>query len=210
MKKPYLNIAQLAHRIEQVEKQNRYMKAFTGVLALLLLAFVILGAQSAMQEGRFSKLTAQEITIVDRMGNPRVMMGSTDEGTGVRILSAQGKRIVGLGIVADGSGSGMVVADEAGTPRLGLGMDEGVPSLAVANKDGKKIVGLGGDDKGYGFVVMDANEVERAGFGMDGKGTSGFVLYDDQGQYVRGILRQQDGTHYSSFVDENGKEVIHR
>jgi hypothetical protein len=198
------------HRIEQVEKQNRNIKRVTGSLAVLVLAFVFLGAQSVMQEGQFSKITVQEITVVDSMGKPRVLLGSTDEGTGVRILNAQGKRIVGLGIAADGGGSGMLVADQDGAPRLGLGMDEGIPSLAVTNKDGKKIIGLGGDDKGYGFVVMDANEVERGGFGIDGKGNTGFVLYDDQGQYVRGMIRQQDGVHYSSYVDENGKEVIHR
>jgi hypothetical protein len=210
MKRRYPEIDQLMHRLEQVEKQNRRMKGLTGALATVVLAFVFLGAQSVMQEGQFRKITAQEITIVDSTGKTRLEMGSTNEGTGIRILSEQGKRIVGLGIAADGGGSGMLVADRNGVPRLGLGMDEGIPSLAITNKDGRKIIGLGGDDKGYGFVVMDADEVERGGFGIDGKGNTGFVLYDSQGQYVRGMIRQQDGVHYSSYVDENGKEVIHR
>lgn len=210
MQKRYPEIDQLMRRIEQVEKQNRRMKSFTGALAIAVLAFILMGAQSVVQEGQFRKITAQEITIVDSTGKARVEMGTTNEGTGIRILSEQGKRVVGLGIAADGGGSGMLVADRDGVPRLGLGMDEGVPSLAITNKDGKKIIGMGGDDKGYGFVVMDANEVERGGFGIDGKGNTGFVLYDSQGQYVRGMIRQENGVHYSSYVDENGKEVIHR
>ena len=35
-------------------------------------------------------------------------------------------------------------------------------------------------------------------------------IYDDQGKYVRGMIRQKDGVHYASFLDENGKEVITR
>jgi len=62
---------------------------------------------------------------------------------------------------------------------------------------------------GYGFVVMDENEVERAGMGVK-EGNVGVVIYDDKGQYVRGMIRQKNGTHYTSYMDENGKEIIER
>jgi hypothetical protein len=68
---------------------------------------------------------------------------------------------------------------------------------------------MGGDDKGYGFVIMDKNEQERVGIGLKG-GNTGIVLYDDEGKYVRGMIRQANGIHYYSYVDENGKEVIER
>ena len=102
-----------------------------------------------------------------------------------------------------------MIADGQGRPRIGLGMEEGVPSLAVVSEHGKKVMAIGGDEKGYGFVVMDENEVERAGLGFM-NGNSGFMIFDDNGQYVRGMIRQKDGVHYFSYVDENGNEIIAR
>jgi hypothetical protein len=102
-----------------------------------------------------------------------------------------------------------MVLDGQGRPRIGLGMDEGVPSVALVNDKGKKFLAMGGDERGYGFVIMDENEVERAGLGLK-EGTTGIVLYDDKGQYVRGMIREANGTHYSSFVDTNGRETMMR
>jgi hypothetical protein len=73
----------------------------------------------------------------------------------------------------------------------------------------KKTRAMGGNEKGYGFVVMDENEGERAALGFK-EGNTGVMLYDDKGQYVRGMIRQKNGTHYFSYVDENGKEIIER
>ena len=58
-------------------------------------------------------------------------------------------------------------------------------------------------------MVMDEKEMERAGVGFK-EGNTGSAIYDDSGKYVRGMVRQADGTHYSSYVDEKGKEIIER
>jgi len=79
----------------------------------------------------------------------------------------------------------------------------------MVDENGKKIMAMGGDEKGYGFVIMDENEVEGAGMDFN-DGDTGIVIYDDHGKYVRGMIRQKNGVHYSSHVDENGKEVIMR
>jgi hypothetical protein len=79
----------------------------------------------------------------------------------------------------------------------------------MINERGKKTIGMGGDDRGYGLVIMDDKEVERVGLGFK-EGNTGVLIYDDNGQYVRGMIRQKNGTHYSSYMDENGKEIIVR
>jgi hypothetical protein len=210
MKKTHPDMEHLVHRIEHVEKQNRRMKGLTAVMGTVLMAIVFMGAQAALYDGQFRNITAQGITIVDSMGNHKIQIGTSDAGTGIRVFNAQGKRVVGMGIAADEGGSGLVIADSEGLPRLGLGMDEGIPSIAMTNKSGKKVIGLGGNAEGYGLVVMNAEEVERIGMGIDANGNSGIVLYDDQGKYVRGMIQQKDGVHFMSYVDENGKEVVHR
>ena len=202
--------ATLQERMERIEKQNRCLKRYMVVLVLSLLALAVMGAKAGTRDGNFRHITAEEIIIVDSAGQEIIGIGSREEaGTGIRILSKAGKRVVGIGITADGGGSGILVADKEGRPRIGLGMDEGVPSLAMMDEKEKKIMAMGGNEKGYGFVIMDGNEVERAGLGFKG-GNTGVMLYDDKGQYVRGMIRQKNGTHYFSYVDENGKEIIER
>jgi hypothetical protein len=200
----------LSERVDKIEKQNRRLKSVMAVMALFLLAFVLMGAKAGLNDGHFRQVIAESISIVDDTGQEIMLIGfKKDLGTGIRTLNKAGQRIIGIGIPADGGGSGILVSDKEGRPRIGLGMDEGVPSVAMTDENGKKILAMGGDEKGYGFVVMDENEVERAGLGFN-NGDTGVVIYDDKGQYVRGMIRQKNGTHYNSFVDENGKEIIER
>ena len=200
----------LQGRLETIEKQNRCLKSLMVILVLSVLALAVMGAKAGPRDGHFRQIIAEEISIVDDAGQELILIGFRKEaGTGIRILNKAGKRIVGIGITADEGGSGILVADKEGRPRIGMGMDEGVPSLAMVNERGKKTMAMGGDERGYGLVVMDENEVERVGLGFK-EGNTGVLLYDDNGQYVRGMIRQKDGTHYNSYVDENGKEVIVR
>ena len=201
--------AMLHQRIERIEKQNRRLKSYMAFLALSFLFLSVIGAKAGPQDGHFRQIFAEKITIVDVADQEIILIGSAEEGTGIRILNKQGKRAVGIGIAADEGGSGILVADKEGRPRIGLGMDEGVPSVAMTDDNGKKILAMGGDERGYGFVVMDGNEVERAALGFK-EGDTGVKIYNDKGEYVRGMIRQKDGVHYSSYVDENGKEIIER
>jgi hypothetical protein len=210
MKSLSIEKATLYERMERIEKQNRRLKSYMVILVLTLLALAVMGAKAGTQDGHFSQIIAKEIIIVDDAGQELIGIGFRKEtGTGIRILNKAGKRVVGTGITADEGGSGILVADKEGRPRIGMGMDEGVPSLAMVNEKGKKTIALGGDYRGYGLVIMDENEVERAGLGFK-EGNTGVVIYDDHGIYVRGMIRQKNGAHYSSYVDENGNEVIVR
>ena len=200
----------LSERVDKIEKQNRRLKSYLALLVLSLLAFVLMGAKAGLHDARFHRIIVEEITIVDDAGHEIILIGSRKgQGIGMRILNKAGKKILGIGISADDGGSGILISDKEGRPRIGLGMDKGVPSIAMTDENGKKILAMGGDAKGYGLVVMDENEVERAGLGYN-EGDTGVMLYDDKGQYVRGMIRQKNGTHYNSYVDEDGKEIIVR
>jgi len=201
--------ATLHQRIERIEKQNRRLKSYMAFLALSFVTLALMGAKAGLDDGHFRHIFAERITIVDDADKEMILIGSAKEGTGIRILNRSGKRALGIGIAADEGGSGILIADKEGRPRIGLGMDEGVPSVALTDENGKKILAMGGDERGYGLVIMDGNEVERAAVGFK-KGNTGVLIYGDNGQYVRGMIRQENGAHYSSYVDENGNEVIVR
>lgn len=194
-------------RIEKIEKQNQRLKSYLVFLFIPLLAFPLMGAKALLKDGHFRQITVEKIAIVDGAGQELILIGSGKDGTGIRVLNKAGKRVLGIGTTADERGSGILIADKEGRPRFGLGMDMGLPSFAMTDENGKKIMAMGGDERGYGLVIMDENEVERAGLGFN-KGNAGIMLYDDKGQYVRGMIREVNGAHYSSYVDENGQEVI--
>ena len=70
------------------------------------------------------------------------------------------------------------------------------------------IIGIGGNQEGgYGVQITDSVEVKRIGLGVN-SGNAGIMLYDEKGQYVRGLIRQQDGLHYDSYIDGAGEEVF--
>jgi hypothetical protein len=209
MKSSHIKIKQLNQRLDTVEKQNLRFKKIAGLLCFLLLSFFLMGFKTALQNGHFRNITAEGVTIVNSAGEKLVFIGTTNDGAGMDIFNKSGKRVVSLGITKDESGSGFLVADNSGMPRIGLGMEKEIPSIAIADANGKKIIGIGGGQTGYGVAVMDKNEVERVGIGFQ-KGNSGFMIFNDQGRYVRGMIRQKDGVHYTSYVDENGKEIINR
>lgn len=194
-------------RLERLEKQNNRLQKALIIMSLSLVALVLMGAKTGLQDGHFGKITVEQITIVDTQGNKVIEIGvDKSMGTGMRILNKEGTQLVGIGVAADGGGSGLLISDKKGMARFGLGMDMGVPSLALTDEKGKKIIGLGGDARGYGLVIMDGNEVERAGIGYK-DGNTGIAIYDDKGQYARGMINQADGMHYSSYIDRNGNEV---
>jgi hypothetical protein len=199
--------ATLHERIERVEKQNRRLKNTMFFLVVPFLALAVMGAKAGPNDGHFRQITAERISFVDGAGQERMLIGSSEEGTGIKVLNKAGKKVLGIGTTGDEGGSGILVNDKEGRPRIGLGLDEGVPSVVMVDENGKKIMAMGGNEKGYGFVIMDDNEVERAGLGFK-DGNTGVMIYDDNGKYVRGMIRQKNGVHYSSHVDENGKEVF--
>ena len=194
-------------RLERLEKQHKRLQKVLIIMSLSLAALVLMGAKAGLQDGHFGKITAGQITIVDAQGNKVIEIGvDQSKGTGMRILNKEGTRLVGIGVAADEGGSGILISDKKGRARFGLGMDMGVPSLALTDENGKKIIGLGGDERGYGLVIMDGNEVERAGIGYK-EGNTGIAIYDDKGKYVRGMVSQVDGMHYSSYIDRSGNEI---
>lgn len=199
--------ATLDVRMERIEKQNKQLKSYLTVTAVCFLSVALLGAKAMLKDGEFNQITAKGLTIVDDLGQERIVIGSGKDGTGINIFNQSQKKVLGMGLPADESGNGILFADKEGRPRIGLGLDEGLPGMAIVDENGKKIIAMGGDERGYGLTVMDENEVERAGIGYK-EGNTGVVLYDDEGQYVRGIIRQNDGLHYFSYMDEKGKEIV--
>lgn len=200
--------AKLDERIRGIEKQNRKLKGYVGVLAICLASTAMLGAKATLSNGDFNQIMARELVILDEAGQVRIRIGSNpEEGTGISLLNKDKKEVLGIGLPADEAGSGILFSDKEGRPRIGLGMDEGLPGMAFVDDMGNKIIAIGGDDRGYGLTILDKKEVERVGIGYK-EGNTGVALYDEEGRYARGMVRQEDGLNYSSYMDKEGNEIM--
>ena len=208
MRSSLQEIAKLKARLDCIERQNNRLKRLMVVVTLLLVPMFLLGAKHGANDAQFGQITATGITIRDASGMELVAIGSDKEqGSGISIFNKAGKRVISLGIPADGEGSGIMVSDAEGRGRIGLGMDEGIPGLALVDENGAKILAMGGGGEGYGILINDKEEVQRIGLGYK-NGDAGIMLYDEKGQYVRGMFRQKDGLNYFSYIDADGKEVF--
>ena len=201
-------LTEVNQRLETLERSNRRLKKSLIALGTTMAVMLVMGAKMGMNDGYFRNITAGSVTIIDKTGKELVTIGKQDDlGSGIRIYNDQGKRVVGIGISADQRGSGMLVADNNGVPRFGLGMDGGVPSIAITDGSGNKIMALGGNEQGYGLVIMDEKEVERAAIGYK-MGNSGVAIFNDKVEYLRGMVQRADGSHFTSYVNPDGKEVM--
>jgi len=202
-------IAKLQIRLDGIERQNALMKRLLVVMTILLVPLFLLGAKHGANDAQFGQITATGITIRDASGTELVAIGADKEpGIGMSIYNSAGRRVITMGVPADGKGSGIAVYDSEGTPRVGLGMDKGIPGIALVDEKGAKILAMGGTvEKGYGIIINDKEEVQRIGLGYK-EGNAGIMLYDDKGEYVRGLIRQEDGLNYASYIDKDGKEVF--
>ncbi|MGW8195483.1 MAG: hypothetical protein ACWGOX_14590 [Desulforhopalus sp.] len=202
-------IAKLQIRLDGIERQNVQMKRLLVVMTILLVPLFLLGAKHGANDAQFGQITATGITIRDASGTELVAIGADKEqGIGMSIYNSAGRRVITMGVPADGKGSGIAVYDSEGTPRVGLGMDKGIPGIALVDEKGAKILAMGGTvEKGYGIIINDKEEVQRIGLGYK-EGNAGIMLYDDKGEYVRGLIRQEDGLNYASYIDKDGKEVF--
>ena len=202
-------IAKLQTRLDGIERQNIRMKRLLVVLTLLLAPLFLLGAKKGVQDVQFGQISAEGLTIRDGSGKQLITIGANKEdGIGIGIYNQTGQRVLTLGVPPDGKGNGIMVSDAEGNPRIGLGMDKGIPGIALVDEKGSKILAMGGSDKeGYGLLISDSKEVKRIGLGFR-DGNAGIMLYDEKGQYLRGLVRQQDGLHYSSYFTKDGEEIF--
>jgi len=209
MKSTAQEITLLKAQLNNIEKQNRLFKRVMISLTILLVPLLLLGAKHGMHDEQFGQLTANGLTILDSSNKELVAIGTKEgKGTGISIFNPSGKRIMSLGVPADGQGNGIMIAAVDCRPRLGSGMDKAIPGIALADQKGINIIGIGGNQEGgYGVQITDSVEVKRIGLGVN-SGNAGIMLYDEKGQYVRGLIRQQDGLHYASYIDGAGEEVF--
>lgn len=148
-----LQTAELAKRIEKLERQNlRYR--FVGAGAALLAFGAIVMGQSKPNVA--SVIEAQSFVLRDKSGNLRGTLAvdsKTDSSTLV-LADGSGKIRAEVKVANDGN-AGIAFGDADGKPRLIMGLKDGAsPDMGFADSQGNLRIGIGLDRDETPAIVM--------------------------------------------------------
>lgn len=188
-------VGSLRKRMEQLERQNRWMK--WTVLACLLLAI------STSTAAYLNARTGKSINIMGK-SSPGVVF---DEVRAKRYLLVDEKdKQRGIFGFSEKGEPGLGLKDQQGKTRSAFVMVDGEPSLDIYDRQGK---GRGqfcsNKDGELGLAVYDQQGRTRAVFGVNDLGEPSMGLLDQQGK-IRGAFGLNDiGAPALSLYDHNGK-----
>ena len=123
----------LAHRVTQLEQQNRLFKC-AGMLLLLLLGSVTLVA--AQERGKGQTIEAERFVLKDANGRMRADLGM-DKNGGVRFVLYDENEKQRLNAASFNEGPGLALFDENGAVRFSVSQSNRGPSL-VFNDENQK------------------------------------------------------------------------
>ena len=123
--------AELVRRVENLERDNRRLKAFTfGILVLAVALGGIYAARPPRETRQFPKIvTAQGFWVVDSSGKARIKIGPGSDfpGIGITFYDAQG--LVQARILGDELGAGPIIELYGGDAAVSMGVLSGEPGI---------------------------------------------------------------------------------
>lgn len=182
----------IAHRLDELERDNRRLRRYTTTMLVVLAAVLGLGAALIWYSvrsglpGSPNTVSARQFLLRDNTGTTRGAWGLGDDGAVRIVLSdAEGRQRVRLSLLRDGSAgisfsdsadrklavfgllpdytTNLALTDPAGIPRAVLGVSpNGSSNLVFADRSGSTRAGLGVDSRGMGTFTL----AERSGGGQ--------------------------------------------
>jgi len=137
-------------RNARLEAENRWWKRASLAATAAASAALLVGQAGARDKDgdalKAKTIEAQEITLVDATGKPRVEIGVDKDGAGIDVRDVKGKVRLALGEGGGdkaGGGAGLWVFDEKERPRVGMGLGKEGTGLVVLDENGKPVAGEG-------------------------------------------------------------------
>lgn len=167
-------VGSLRKRMEQLERQNRWMKGI-GIICLLL-AIILFTAVSTRAQTTTGTITANKFILVDEGGNSRGVLALAGGEPGLDLYDEKGKLRGSFTLSIDGDPK-LYICDEQETMRGVFGIANGEPGLGLYNQQGKP----GGSfnlNGGAGIVLYDPQGKMGSIWGFDDNGKPCILFYD--------------------------------
>jgi hypothetical protein len=148
-------------RLENVERQNRYMK-LVGIVAILLIGSLFIMGQTTF---RNRVIEAEKFVLVDSKGHTRAILMDENGSTSFFLTDADQKRRIGLMITS--KTSGIHLSDSNKTIRASLILDQdGNPVLRFNNKSDEPQLLMVSHLKGPILYLMNGSGGAKITFGV--------------------------------------------
>ena len=181
----------LEERISRLEQQNRLLKTFGMVVALIvtLLASVWLlsktpaaeAAEKPTSKPAAKTVRAERFEVVDQSGKVRISLGVDQNAYGLSLIDDKGNRRVLLRTDKDGPSLGFL--DQTEEVRAVLLANKGGPKLMMGDAKGVFRLGLMLGETGPVLSMMDTDKTARATIAVF-KDTPGILINDPTGKTV--------------------------
>jgi hypothetical protein len=189
MTNPETVLASVSKRLENVERQNRYMKFALAAVLLFAAAATLMGGQQKAKTGE-----PENFVLRDEKGTERLWLGMGKEGPALRFRDEGGKESLWLGVSKHTPG--LVMFDEQGNRRASLSTGKAGVSLVYYDSKGKNHAWLTIGDNGPALHHMGSRgEGLHSGLNVEGDGIS--VWYHERNGRVQtsgNALRQEAGS----------------
>jgi hypothetical protein len=179
----------ILNRLDHLERDNRRLRRYTGVMLLVVAMVLGLGAALIYYSvrsglpGSPQTVAARQFVLRDPKGTVRGAWGLSEDGAVRFVLSdADGRQRVRLSLLQDGS-AGLSFADTADRKLAVLGLlADHTTNLALTDPAGIPRAVLGVAPNGSSNLVFaDATGATRAGLGVDTRGLGTFTLAERAG-----------------------------
>lgn len=127
-------------RLEQLERQNRRLKRGMMGIVVAGMALLMIG-QASPKVGRFDRVEARTISVLDNKGNRAASIDSHEKFGGfLRLEKSDGKDLVYLGWNLNGDGM-LVTRTKEGKEIVLLTSDEsGGGAISISDKNGSSLI----------------------------------------------------------------------
>ena len=133
-------------RLERLEKDMRFYKRLTVVLALMIVAGVSMG-----QTDNYGDIVCRSLKVVNEKGEPTAIITEINGDGFLATISSSGKELVRL-TALDGNGA-LITSSSSGNLLVGLGAHKDVGGLiSVFNKTGEEVCTMYPDEYGNGVI----------------------------------------------------------
>jgi hypothetical protein len=200
-------LAGMEQRVKRLERETRFFRWATGLLAVVAGASIVMGLSQADDNsiGRFRQVDAGHVVLRDPDGQMRAWLGIAEGGPRLIFFDQQGQQRMGVGMTRRGEPA-LAIFDVGQNERAVLGIMEGWPGLVLRDPQGKKRAALFSRDDWASLFFYDRREMKRTGVGLYGEAAT-INLSDDSGKDRASLATDRKGSSLC-FFDRGGQKRV--
>lgn len=194
-------------RIEKLEKRYQLLKVIFSVLILILLPLILIGARGTKKIVA-DEVIASRIVILDQNSNPRLVLCSTPEFSGLLIADSSGIKKATIGTTV--AGPGIAVYDSHGRVRGALQCIQDIAGYGLFRHTGVPAVILTATDETTAGLYFYGHSMQQlAGLSSNINGSSELALYDKK-NIMRAAISMGEGGPFITLFDEKKRIVFNK